>query len=70
MTALLQGSLSGGELSPSLYPRVDLARYQTSVRTGTNFIVRPYGGMVNRPGTQFIGEAADVAVQHFRHHLA
>lgn len=60
MTALLQGSLSGGELSPSLYPRVDLARYQTSVRTGTNFIVRPYGGMVNRPGTQFIGEAQGV----------
>ncbi len=55
MPTLLQGSLSGGELSPSLHPRVDLARYQTSVRTGKNFITRPYGGMVNRPGTQYVG---------------
>lgn len=58
-TPVLQPTFTGGELSPSLYARVDLARYGTSVKTGKNFIVRPYGGLVNRPGFEFVGEVAD-----------
>lgn len=54
---ILQPTFTGGELSPSLYARVDLARYGTSVRTGKNFVVRAYGGLVNRSGFQFVGEA-------------
>lgn len=53
---VFQPTFTGGELSPSLYARVDLARYGTSFRTGKNFIVRPYGGIVNRPGLEYIGE--------------
>src|SRR5699024_12640205 len=34
---ILQPTFTGGELSPSLYARVDLARYGTSVKTGKNF---------------------------------
>lgn len=56
---ILQPSFTGGELSPALYARVDLARYGTSVRTGKNFIVRAYGGLVNRPGFEFIREVKD-----------
>lgn len=63
MTKFLQPSFTGGELSPSLHARVDLARYGTSLRTARNFIVRPYGGVVNRPGTQFVGEVEDHAVR-------
>lgn len=53
---LIQPSFAGGELSPSLYSRVDIARYGTSLRKNKNFIVRPYGGVDNRPGLQFISE--------------
>lgn len=51
---LLQPSFTGGELSPSLYARVDIARYGTSLRTCRNYIVRPYGGVSNRSGTRYI----------------
>lgn len=58
-TPLIQPSFTGGELSPSLYGRVDIARYMTSVRLARNFIVRPYGGLTNRPGLQFVDEVKD-----------
>lgn len=52
----IQPSLSGGELSPSLYGRVDLNRWGISLKTCRNFIVRPYGGIDNRPGFKFVDE--------------
>ena len=58
---LIQPTFSGGELSPSLQARVDIERYGNSVKTGKNFLVRPYGGMVNRPGLQFLGRSASQA---------
>jgi hypothetical protein len=57
--SLLQPSFTGGELSPSLYGRVDLAKYQTSLKTCRNFIAMLYGGVRNRPGTRFIAEVAN-----------
>lgn len=54
MTDLIQPSFTGGELSPTLHARVDLARYQSSLKTCRNLIVSAYGGVFNRPGTQFI----------------
>ena len=56
-TSLIQPSFSGGEISPSLYGRIDLEKYQTSLRRCRNFIVRQYGGVENRPGTRFVAEA-------------
>ena len=49
-----QPSFAGGELAPSLWGRVDLARYQTSLKRCRNFITRQYGGADNRPGTRFV----------------
>lgn len=60
-TPLLQPSFTGGELSPSLYARVDLARYGTSLRTCKNFLIRPWGGVANRPGFGYVGEVKDSA---------
>lgn len=54
MPSMIQPSFASGELAPSLYARVDLARYQTGLRLCRNFIVMPYGGIKNRPGTVFI----------------
>jgi hypothetical protein len=51
---LSQVSFSSGEVSPSLGMRVDLARYQTALKTCRNFFVRPTGGVSNRAGTRFI----------------
>jgi hypothetical protein len=56
---LLQPTLTAGEVSPSLYGRVDIARYGTGLRRCRNFIVRPYGGVENRPGFQYVDDAGD-----------
>lgn len=55
--ALLQPSFAGGELSPALWGRVDLDRYGIGARTLSNWIVRPYGGIETRPGTQLVAAA-------------
>lgn len=53
---LIQPSFTAGELSPSMYGRIDFARYYSGLKTCRNFIVRQYGGVVNRPGTKYIAE--------------
>lgn len=53
----IQPSFAGGEIGPSLYGRIDMAKYQVALRKCDNFIVRQYGGVENRPGTQFVGAA-------------
>ena len=53
-SSMIQPSFASGELAPSLYARVDLAKYQTGLKLCRNFIVMPYGGIKNRPGTVFL----------------
>ncbi|MEO1029606.1 MAG: hypothetical protein AAFX02_11195, partial [Pseudomonadota bacterium] len=55
-STLHQPTLAGGEVSPSLFGRVDLARYQNSLRTCRNAFVKPEGGVSKRAGTRFIAE--------------
>lgn len=52
-----QRSFSGGELSPELHGRFDLAKYSTGLKQCKNFMVLPHGPVANRPGTEFVGEA-------------
>lgn len=54
MTTLKQSSFSGGEISPSLYSRADIAKYQTGLRACRNFAVARHGGVLNRPGSKYI----------------
>lgn len=54
--SLIQPSFSRGELGPELAARADLAAYQTGLARCINFIVSPYGGVMNRPGTQFLAQ--------------
>lgn len=54
-SSLIQPSFASGEIAPSLYARVDLARYQTGLKLCRNFYVMPYGGIKNRPGTRYLG---------------
>lgn len=59
MTSVLQPTFAAGELSPSASARTDIARYYTGLKLCRNFMVMPYGGVRNRPGTKFVCEVAD-----------
>lgn len=59
MTTVIQRSFSGGELTPSLYARTDIAKYSTSLRTQRNMMTKRSGGSENRPGTKFVIEVKD-----------
>ena len=54
---LIESSFSRGEVTPELGGRVDIASYKTSLATCRNMIVRSYGGVYNRFGSQFLGFA-------------
>lgn len=58
-----QASFTGGEFSPELYGRTDLAKYKTACRTLENFFVHPHGGASNRGGTRFVGACPDGATK-------
>lgn len=59
----IQPSLAGGEFSPALRSRVDLAKYNVGLAVAKNIIVHPHGGASNRPGLQFISEVLDSTKQ-------
>ncbi|MBR3603332.1 MAG: hypothetical protein IKL48_01360 [Elusimicrobiaceae bacterium] len=53
----VQSNFSGGEVSPHLYPRVDVPSYTSWLKTACNFFVHPQGGASNRCGTAYINQA-------------
>ena len=59
MTRLTQKSFTGGELSPSLYARNDLAKYSNGLKTLTNGFIRAEGCVSNRAGLEFVCEVKD-----------
>lgn len=50
MTTLRQINLSGGEIAPALYPRVDTSKNQAGFKTFRNYITRKDGASENRSG--------------------
>ena len=54
-----QNAFATGEVSPSMYSRVDLDRYRTMLRTCRNGTVHPQGGWSNRAGTRMISKTKD-----------
>lgn len=54
--AYLNNAFNSGELSPLLRYRVDLDKKYLGVETMENFLVKPQGAAVRRPGTKFISE--------------
>lgn len=61
MTSPVQRSFSGGEISPQLYGRVDQQKYASGLRACRNMPVGRYGGVLNRPGLQFVYEVPGTA---------
>lgn len=64
MPFLFQPSFTAGELAPSLYGRVDIAKYMIGARSMRNMIVHPHGGASNRAGTLFVDEVGDSSKKH------
>ena len=49
-------NFTGGELSPRLDGRNDLAKYASGCKTLQNMVVYPHGSAARRPGTNFVAE--------------
>lgn len=60
---ITQRSFIGGELAPALRSRADIEKYQTGLALCENFIVRPQGGIYNRPGTKYVDEIKNSAAR-------
>lgn len=59
MGTVIQRSLAGGEISPAIWPRADLSKYSSSLRTQRNVITLRHGGGRSRPGTALVAEVKD-----------
>lgn len=59
MSKTLWRSFAGGEITPELFGRFELTKFQTGLRKALNFITLPHGPAVRRPGTRHVLEARD-----------
>ncbi len=59
MTLIAQRTFTGGEVTPSVYPRVDVAKIATAVRTMRNFQIMRHGGARNRRAFQYLCPVKD-----------
>lgn len=55
----LNRSFAGGEISPQLFSRVDLDKYQTGLALCENAWVMPQGPIQNRPGFAYVNRTKD-----------
>lgn len=58
-TKILTRSFAGGEITPELAGRLDLAKFQTGLALARNFITLPHGPAARRPGFEFVRAAGD-----------
>lgn len=58
-TRALLRSFAGGEITPELYGRIDLSKYQTGLAKCLNFRVLPHGPAQRRPGFKFVNQCKD-----------
>lgn len=59
MTKSLLRSFAGGEITPEMFGRIDLAKFQTGLQLCRNFRVLPHGPAARRQGLYFTNEARD-----------
>ena len=55
----LKPSFAGGELTPALYGRTDLQKYDVGASRLENMIVLRYGGATRRPGFRYVAKTRD-----------
>ena len=54
-------NFTAGEITPKLYGRTDISKYDNGAETVENFLVQPHGGLMRRPGTRFVSEVKNSA---------
>ncbi len=54
-TPLIKSSFSSGEVSPSLYGRIELAKWHSACSVARNFFVSYRGGLLSRGGLAYVG---------------
>ncbi len=59
MPKSLYRSFAGGEITPELFGRLDLPKFQTGLRKSLNFVTLPHGPATRRPGLVYGNEAKD-----------
>jgi hypothetical protein len=59
MIRSLNRSFAAGEISPEMFGRIDLAKFQTGLARARNFEVLPHGPARNRAGTEFVRAVKD-----------
>lgn len=52
----LQNNFTSGVLSPGVYARTDLQKYESGCRVIRNAVVYAHGGISNRPGTMYVDQ--------------
>ncbi len=55
----IKTSFAGGEFGSSLFGRIDIAQYANACEIVENFLLRPYGSAISRPGSRFVNEVKD-----------
>ncbi len=58
---ILRNNFSGGEISPELFGRVDIAKVASGLATCRNFIVMPHGVASTRPGLKYVNTVKNSA---------
>lgn len=58
-TRTLWRSFAGGEITPEMFGRFELTKYQTGLRKALNFMTLPHGPAARRPGTRHVLEVRD-----------
>jgi hypothetical protein len=61
--ALIQTAFNGGELSPYIFGRTDVAKYPSGCERMVNFLPLVQGPAITRPGTPFVAEVKNSADQ-------
>jgi hypothetical protein len=52
-------SFAGGVITPEMFGRLDLVKFQTGLALARNFWTLPHGPVQNRPGTEYVLEVKD-----------
>lgn len=63
---ILRSAFNGGEASPRIFGRVDLAKYPTMCETMENLFILPQGGFTRRPGTRYVASTKNDGEAYLR----
>ena len=62
----IQSNFTAGEISPRLFGRVDLSKYNNGAKTIQNAVVQTHGGVSRRPGTRFASQIKDTGTSDIK----